>query len=52
MKKIFRYGFPIFTGIMMIIFFYFGSRIFQSLLFGFLFWGAMDVAGRLNDNNL
>ena len=48
--KIIRYGFPILAGIFMGALFTIPDNYVKASLFGFAFWGIMEVAGRLNDN--
>ena len=49
MKKIIRYGFPIFKGLLIGFIFYISVDLLKAFIVGFGFWAIMEIAGRLND---
>lgn len=51
MSRLVRYGFPIFAGLFMGGLFLSKNIYVQAFVVAFTFWGAMEVAGRLNDDH-
>lgn len=50
MSKTYRYGFPVFSGLVMGTLFLSGNIYLQAFIIVFIFWAIMEIAGRLNES--